>query len=218
MRGRAAVLRVVERALDVVLVGTDVDGAAMLRSGLGSRQRPEARQLGQGHVDLQRGAGIADPLDVVDECLWQLGPVEKLQKGHVGIGVARHDGSEELVAACQRHADGSALAHEDACHLGVATDVGAEVAGDRRQGLRQPAHTAAHVSPHAPLAAALAHHVVEEHVGRARHRGTCHRADDRVRRQCPLQLLGLEPAIEDRARGTAEDLDGLAGAVAQLPE
>jgi len=59
---------------------------------------------------------------------------------------------------------------------------------------------------------------MEEHVGGTRHRGARHRADDRVGRQRPLQLLGLEPAIEDRARGTAEDLDRLAGAVAQPPE
>ncbi len=136
----------------------------------------------------------------------------------MGIGVAGDDGRVVLVAAGQRHARGSAVAHEDARHLGVAADVGTEVAGGRRQRLREPAHPAAHVPPHAPLAGALAHHVVEEHVGGARHRGTCHRADDGVGCQRPLQLLRLEPAIEDRSRGTGEDLHRLAGAVAQPPE
>ena len=60
--------------------------------------------------------------------------------------------------------------------------------------------------------------MVEEHVGRPRHRGTCHRPDDRVGRQRPLQLLRLEPAIEDRPGSSGEDFDGLAGAVAQPPE
>src|SRR5215204_4503212 len=42
--GGAPVLGVVEGALDVVLVGTDVDGAAMLGARLGARQRVEVRQ------------------------------------------------------------------------------------------------------------------------------------------------------------------------------
>ena len=80
-------LGVVERALDVVLVGADVDRAAMLRAWLGARQRSEVRQLGQGDVDLQRGAGVADPLDVGHERL-QRAPVEQAKEGHVGVGVA----------------------------------------------------------------------------------------------------------------------------------
>ena len=118
----------------------------------------------------------------------------------------------------QRHAGGSAVAHEDACHFGVAADVRAEVAGGRRQRLCEPAHAAAHIRPDASRAAGLTHDVVEEHVGGARHRGTCHRADDRVGRQRPLQLLRLEPAIEDRPRGTGEDLHRFAGPVAEPPE
>ncbi len=118
----------------------------------------------------------------------------------------------------ERHAGGSAVAYEDAGHLGVAADVGTEVAGGRRQRLREPAHAAAHIRPNASCAAGLTHDVVEEHVGGARHRGTRHRADDRVGRQRPFQLLRLEPAVEDRARGTGEDLHRLAGPVPEPPE
>ena len=59
---------------------------------------------------------------------------------------------------------------------------------------------------------------MEEHVGGARHRRARHRADDRVGCQRPLELLGFEPAVEDRARGAGEDLHRLAGTVAQPPE
>ena len=42
----------------------------------------------------------------------------------------------ERVAARQRDADGLAVVHEDVRHLGVAADVGTEVAGGSRQRLR----------------------------------------------------------------------------------
>ena len=216
--GGAPVLGVVEGALDVVLVGTDVDGAAMLGARLGARQRVEVRQLGQGDVDLQRGAGVADPLDVGDEGLGQCAPVEQAKERHVGVGVAGHDGRVELVAVGERHADGFAVAHEDPRDLGLAADLGPEVAGSRRQRLREPAHAATHVRPDASRAAGLAHDVVEEHVRGARHRGARHCADDRVGGQGPLQLLRLEPAVEDRARRAGEDLNRLAGGVSQPPK
>ncbi len=185
--------------------------------GVGARQRPEVRQLRQGDVDLQRGARVADPLDVGNERLRKCAPVEQPQERHVGVGVARHDRGVVLVAAGERHADGPAVAHQDALHLGLAANVGAEVAGGCRQRLRQPAHAAAHVGPDTSRAAALAHHVVEQHVRGPRHRGGCHRPDDRVGRQRRLQLLRLEPAVEDRPRGAGEDLHRLACRVSQPP-
>ena len=190
----------------------------MLGSRLRARERPEARQLGQGHVDLHRGAGVADPLDIGHERVGQRVPVEQAQERHVGVGVAGHDGSAILVAARERDADGSAILDEDPRHLRVAADVDAEVACGRRERLGDTAHAAAHVPPHPPCASGLAHDVVEEHVGGSGHRRARHRADDRVGRERPLQLLGLEPAVEDRACGAGEDLHRLAGAVAQPPE
>ena len=51
----------------------------MLRTGLRARHRPEARQLTEGYVDLHRGAGVADPLDVRHERLRKHGSVEQAQ-------------------------------------------------------------------------------------------------------------------------------------------
>ena len=79
----------------------------------------------------------------------------------------------------------------------------------RGDGVADPAHAAAHVAPDAADAVALAHHVVEQHVGRARHRRGRHRADDRVGRQRHLELLRLEPAVEDRRGRPGQDLDRL---------
>ena len=74
--------------------------------------------------------------------------------------------------------------------------------------LRDAAHAAADVAPHAADAVALAHDVVEQHVGRARHRRRGERPDDGVGGQRRLQLLRLEPAVEDRPRRAGEDFDG----------
>src|ERR671923_1738376 len=77
-------------------------GGATVGSTVEPRLRPrqcrEARQLAQGHVDLQRGAGVAASLDVRHERLGQRVRVEQAEKGHVRIGVAGDDRRMELVA------------------------------------------------------------------------------------------------------------------------
>ena len=96
--------------------------------------------------------------------------------------------------------------------------VDAEAAGGRGDGLRERPHPALHVAPDAAGAVALAHHVVEEHVGRAGSRGRGHGADDGVGGERGLHLVRLEPAVEDGSRRRGQDLHGSRAVAAELEE
>ncbi len=216
--GRPAVLGVVVRPLDVVEVGADVDGAPVLGAGLAARQRAEARQLGQRHVDLERGALIIDPAHRRDELGRKRSRIEETGEGHAGIGIAGHHGSAALLAARQRHAGDAAVPREDARYLGLAADLDAEVPRGAAERLAEATHAAPNVAPDAALAVGLAHDVMEEHVAGPGRRGARHGADDRVGGQRRLQLGRFEPAVEDGAGRTREELDGLRGRGPQPPE
>src|SRR5581483_11054458 len=81
-----------------------------------------------------------------------------------------------------------------------------------------PPHPAPHVPPHPPHPVALAHDVVKQHIRRSRHRRRRHGADDRVGGEGDLELLRLEPAVEDRPRGPREDLERPGPVGTQLEE
>ena len=83
--------------------------------------------------------------------------------------------------------------------------VGARVERRPRERVRHAAHPARHVGPDPARAAALAHHVVEQHVAGAGGRGAGEGADQRVRRERPAQRLALEPALEGGARGPEDE-------------
>src|SRR5262249_22713912 len=76
--------------------------------------------------------------------------------------------------------------------------------------LRQSTHAPAHVAPDSTLAVGLAHHVMEEHVGGARHRRGGHCANDGIGGQSCLELFRFEPAVEDRPGRAGKYLDRLA--------
>ena len=116
-----------------------------------------------------------------------------------------------LVAVREHDAGGAAILDEDARHGRVDFDFGAALPRGRGDRVRQRAHAAAHVAPHAAHAVALAHHVMEQHVGRPRHRRRGKRADDRVGRDRRLDYLGLEPAVEDGIGRAGQDFDRASG-------
>ena len=142
--------------------------------------------------------------------------VEQPLERHVGVGVAGHDagrGTRRRSPAPRRRPAPSRT--RIARHLGLAADLDAEVAGGRGQRLRQPAHAAAHVAPHAALAVGLAHDVVEQHVGVPGIDGAAIAPMMASVASVALSSLRLEPAVEDRPRRPGQDLDRLAGAVAR---
>src|SRR5262249_32104509 len=155
--GGPAVLGVVVGALDVIEVGAEVDGAAVLRAGLGAGQGGEVGQFRQGDVDLERGAVVADAVDGLGEGGRQQAGVQQAVEGDVGVGVAGHHAGAQLLAVGQGDAGDGAVVDQDPAHLCVGADLGAVGTGDLGQGLGEGAHAAADVAPDAALAVGLAH-------------------------------------------------------------
>ena len=177
----------------------------------------QARKLGS-DVDLERGALVADPVHRGHELCGKLSRTQQAAKGHASVGVAGDDGRAILVAAGEGDARDATGPRQDAADLGVTADVHAEIAGGLPQRLSEAAHAPADITPHATLASRRAHDVMKEHVARAGHRGARHGADDGVGGQGRLELVGLEPAIEQSARGSGEDVDGVGGSRAETAE
>ena len=155
--------------------------------------------LAQGDVDLEARARVVDGAHGVEELGGQDLGLGEPEEGHAGIAAGDDDGRGNLGAVGEGHSPRAAVLHEDARHLGVHADLGAALAGGRGQRVADPAHSAADVAPHAPGAVALAHDVVEQHVGRPRHRRRRLGPDDRVGGQGGLELVRLEPAVEEGA-------------------
>ena len=189
---------------------------------LGSRRRPgtsaEIGELTQGNIDLERGALVADALYGGEKLRRQIARLEEPHEGHPRVRVARHDGGREFGSPGEGHPGDPALRHPDTGHFRAAANLYAQAPGGRGQGLRQPSHAASHVAPHAALSVRLAHDVVEQHVRRAGHGRARHGPDDGVRGERGLQLLGLEPAIENGARRSREDFHRLRGRPPQALE
>ena len=96
-------------------------------------------------------------------------------------------------------------------------DLRARLARGRGDRLGEPAHAALDVRPHAARAAGLAHHVVEEHITRARRRGRRPGADHRVGRERGAQRLALEPALELGPRRAEQERERARELAAQPP-
>ncbi len=203
---RAPGAGVVVGALDVVDARADVDRPAVLRAGRVARKGGEARQLGEAEVDLQRGARIVDAADRLHHLVREMLGADQPEEGHGRVGVGDHPPGGELRAIPEHHARRSPVLHLDLHHRGIGPDLRARAASGRGDRLAQGPHPALDVPPDAPRPVALPHHVVEEHVGGPRRRRGGHRPDDRVGGERGLELIGLEPPIEDRPRRSGQDL------------
>ena len=175
----------------------------------GGRPLAEVRQLRKRDVDLERRARVIDRLYRGHELGRERLRVHQLEERDVRVHVGGDPGRTELGAIHQRHTCHATVPGEDTRHRAVHPYLRAARARRPCEGVAQAAHPAAYVSPHPPHAIALPHHVVEQHVCGARHGGRRHRADDGVGRERDLELLGLEPAVQDGPRGAGEDLDRL---------
>ena len=217
--GRASVLGVVERLLHVVERRRDVDRPAEVRVGREAPvlDRAERGELRERDVDLERRARIVDRADRGQELVRECRGVHEIEKRDVRVG-ARHDARRPILRAVrERHTGRTSVPRENARHRAVRPDLRTVDTCRRGQRFADAAHAAAHVAPHPSHAVALAHDVVKQHVRRARHGRRGHRADDRVGCERDLQLLGLEPAVEDGPRGAGQDLER-ARAVTPEPE
>ncbi len=176
-------------------------------TGSGAGNRGKIGELGEEQVDLAARAGVVDVPDGLHEGLGQSARFHELEERDVRVHPRRHPGRVDLGAILQGHTPHRPVLHQDPDHLGIGLDLRTLLprgAGDR---IADASHATAHVAPHAADPVALAHHVMEQDVGRPRHRGRRHRADDRVGRERHLELLRLEPAVENRSRRPGQDLD-----------
>src|SRR6516165_11285963 len=124
----------------------------------------------------------------------------------------------QLIAVRSRNSVDSPVAHEDTSYLCLAANLNSQAARGRRNRLGQAAHAAAYVSPYAALAIRLTHDVVEKHVSSPRHRRRSHRPDNGIGSESHFELFRLEPAIENRPRGTCEYLNSLTHPCAESAE
>ena len=104
----------------------------------------------------------------------------------------------DLLAGRQGHAGRAPAAHQDALHLRVRPDVGAERLGRPLQRLGHRAHAALGDRPGAEVPVAdVADRVVRHHVAGAGLVGSGPRPDQAVQRHHGLDLLGLEEHVGD---------------------
>jgi hypothetical protein len=195
-----ALLGVLERLLDVVDRQGHLDRPGMVLADLGAGVGGEVGQLGQGQVDLDHAAARAPALDVGHEVGRQLGPVDLLQEGGPGVDGGDHHRGVQLLAAGQDHPGGPAAGDQHPLHPGVGAHGGAELEGRAVDGVGHRPHAALGKAPAAQVAVAdVADRVVGHHVGGARGVGPGPGADHPVDGQARLDLLGLEPVVQQVA-------------------
>ena len=124
------------------------------------------------------------------------------EEGHRGIGVGHHlaAGSSTPFSSTTPVARPSAAL----CHRSPGADL--RPAAGRAEAIASLGDPIPPLTyPRRPRPVALSHHVVEEHIGGPRCRRGSH-LDDRVGGERGLQLIGLEPPIEDGPRRGGQDL------------
>ena len=116
------------------------------------------------------------------------------------------DGARSYGRAVFQHDPGGVVTlDENFAHLGADIDADALFAGGSCHGLRDRAHAANGVSPHARLAVHLAEHVVQQHIGGAGAVRAREIADHGIEAEHRLDRIGLEPRVEHVARGSAQE-------------
>ena len=208
LRRPAPVLGLVVGALHVVERRADVDGAPVLRTGGPPRQRREVGKLGEGVVDLHRRAARPEALDAARKFGRQVAlRVEEPQERHLGVGVRHNRARPHLLPPLQDDPHRAIVLHQDPLDRCRAADDHTALARRLRDALRHLTHAAAHHPPAAAHSVHLPHDVVEQDVGGPGSARPGERSDDRLAAQKRLQLLRLEPRVEEILRAPDQDLD-----------
>ena len=129
---------------------------------------------------------------------------DQFQKSPLGVSVGDDDARGVFSAVGKRDAAGNAIANE---HLGdgrAGSDLGTAALSGTGQRLGQNAHASFDKSPEPPLPRGAAHAVVEQQVTRARAERAGPATDHAVGRQRHLELLRLEPSVEELAGARRE--------------
>ncbi len=166
----------------------------------------ELGQPVQREVDLHRAGPRSPVLDVVDELVGQVVPVDLVQEGDLRVARRDDEVGGDLLTVLEHHSGGPAVRHRDLRDAGVHANLGTERLGGSAAGVRDGTHPSDRLSPGRHLAAGLvADGVVHEHVG-----GTgAHRAgpgaDDAVDGLRAQDHRVLEPAGEQVGRAHREE-------------
>jgi hypothetical protein len=199
-RRAPALLGVLEGLLDVVERQGHLDRAGVVLAHLAAGVGGEVGQLGEGEVDLDHAAAGLPALDVGDEVGRQLRPADLLQEGDPGVDGGDHHGRVQLLAAAQDHPVRAPAGDQHALDPGAGAHGGAELLGRAADRVGDRAHAALREAPAAEVAVAdVPDRVVGHHVGGARRVRPRPGADHAVDRQARLDLLGLEPVVEQVA-------------------
>ncbi len=130
------VLGVVERTLDVVLVGTDVNRPAMLGAGTHTRAGFKVRQLGESEIDFHRSRIVVDVPDIPGKLRRQEVFVHQLVEGYVGIRPGHDELRRVLASALHHNSCRAPFADRDALHRGAQKHLTAEILIGSRETFR----------------------------------------------------------------------------------
>ena len=187
-------------------MATPVRSSSLAAGGVPRRLREDA-------VDLHRAAAAAVAAHVARHLVREVLRADEVEDGGAWVRARDHDRREDLLTGFERHAGGAPAAHVYRAN-GASTRTSAPCAS----ALRASAWLIApmpplHVSPRALHAVQLSQGVVQQVVGGARRARSGPDADHAGRADRALQLVGLEPVVEQvahRHRHHAEQLEHVA--------
>ena len=173
-------------------------------------QRGERGQGVQRDVHAEGAGAVAPARDAIEEFRRQRARRHqpRIQQFRIDAGddVFRADGR----AIVEDDAGGAAALDDHLAHAGFGFDLGAVPARRARHRLRDRAHAADGVAPHALLAVHLAERVVQHHVGRAGGVGAGVIADDGVEAEQRLHQIVLETLVQHLAGRAREQVEQVA--------
>ena len=181
-----------------------MDGPPVLRAGLPPGAGRKIGQLTQREIELEGGARKIQRLDRAAEGLLEKIGRKQVNEGNLRPGIREDELRLDLFPRGQPGPSRLAIFNQDRLNSAAGTDLDAKVPGGRGDGLAESPHASSNISPDPAGAIGLAHDMMEEYVGRARRPGACHRADDRICRERYLELLALEPLIQQAGGAAGE--------------
>ena len=175
-----------------------------------ARQAGEIRQLRQRDVHAERAGAAAPFRDALRECGGQRRAVDQRAVEQLRIEIGDDRARADRLALLRHDADRAALLDDDLAHGRIDANLHAVRGRGLRHRLRDRAHAADGVAPHALLAVHLAEAMMQQHVGRARRVGARVVADDAVEAIDGLDRIALEPAVEIVAGRVGEEIEQFA--------
>jgi hypothetical protein len=208
LRG-ASVFRVVPGPLEILERGRDGEDPRVGRSRNGSLPRIRSRKLAERQVDLHGPRLGSETSNVAHDFVGEILLADQVEVGGGRVSVRDHLFCVKQRAVLEFDASRAAVFHDDTLHGCRLTDRRAGGARGICDALRDRAHSSVNPSPGARPAVDFPDPVVQQHVGRAWAHRSAPCAEDRLRPECALYPLVLEPLVEEVLTGHREQPDDL---------